>query len=72
MCVILLLYIAATTLTGFYLSTPLYLALSMWVLGQRNKKIIIVVSAMTPLVIYLFFTLLLGMRVPEGVLFSYV
>lgn len=43
--------------------------MSMWFLGQRNKKIILLISVITPLVIYVFFTLLLGMRVPEGVLF---
>lgn len=70
MCVLLLLYTVATTFIGFYLSTPFYLAVSMWVLGQRNKKILFIVSVMTPLMIYVFFTLLLGMRVPEGILFS--
>lgn len=70
MCVFLLLYTVATTFIGFYLSTPFYLAASMWFLGQRNKKIILLISVMTPLVIYVFFTLLLGMRVPEGVLFA--
>ena len=69
MCVFLLLYTVATTFLGFYLSTPFYLAISMWYLGQRNKKIIVIISVVTPLAIYLFFTLLLGMRIPEGVLF---
>lgn len=68
MGVLLLIYITATAVVGFYLATPFYLYISMWVLGQKNKKIMLIISMLTPLFVYLFFDLLLSMRIQQGLL----
>lgn len=68
MGVLLLLYITATAVVGFYLATPFYLYISMGVLGQKNKKIMLIISLLTPLLVYLFFDLLLSMRIQQGLL----
>lgn len=70
MVVLLLVYIGAITTIGFYLATPFYLYISMWILGQKNIKLIFVISLLTPLGIYLFFDLLLKLQIPKGFLFS--
>jgi len=66
---LLLVYIGAVMVVGFYLSTFFYLCVSMWVLGQRNIKLIFVMSLLTSLSVYLFFDLLLKLQIPEGFLF---
>lgn len=70
MVVLLLVYIGAIATIGFYLATPFYLYTSMWILGQKNIKLIFVISLLTPLGIYLFFALLLKLQIPKGFLFS--
>ena len=70
MVVLLLVYIGAIATIGFYLATPFYLYISMWILGQKNIKLIFVISLLTPLGIYLFFDLLLKLQIPKGFLFS--
>lgn len=62
-------YILANYLTGFYISTVLFLPVGMYYLGQRNWKLIAAITIGLPLIIYLFFDLLLGMMMPTGVLF---
>jgi len=70
MVVLLLVYIGAIATIGFYLATPFFLYISMWMLGQKNIKLIFAVSLLTPLAVYLFFDLLLKLQIPQGFFFS--
>lgn len=70
MAFLFLVYIGAIATIGFYLATPLYLYISMWILGQKNIKLIFAISLLTPLAVYLFFDLLLKLQIPKGFLFS--
>jgi len=70
MAVLLFVYTVTIAAIGFYLATPLYLFISMWVLGQKNIKLIFTVSLLTPLVVYVFFDFLLKLQIPKGFLFS--
>lgn len=70
MAFLLLVYIGAITTVGYYLATPFYLYISMWILGQKNIKLIFAVSLLTPLAVYLFFDLLLKLQIPKGFFFS--
>ena len=63
-------YILLNYLTGFYISTVIFLPIGMLYLGQRNWKVIAVISIALPLIIFLFFDLLLGMIMPTGILFQ--
>jgi len=72
MAVLLLVYIGVIEVVGFYLATPFYLYISMWILGQRRKKLMLAISLLMPLGVYLFFDLLLDMRIPEGLLAAYL
>ena len=63
-------YILLNYLTGFYISTVIFLPIGMLYLGQRNWKVIAVISIALPLIILLFFDLLLGMMMPTGILFQ--
>lgn len=65
---ILLLYIGLAAVVGFYFSTPVYLYVTMYLLGQRNHKLMAIVSISIPLIILVFFDLLLGMQIPMGML----
>ena len=47
----------------------IFLPAGMLYLGQRNWKIIAGITVGLPLIIYLFFDLLLGMIMPTGILF---
>lgn len=62
-------YILLNYLAGFYISTVIFLPIGMLYLGQRNWKVIISIAVALPLVVYLFFDLLLGMMMPTGILF---
>ncbi len=68
MILALIIYTVAIEAAGFYLATPFYLYITMWILGQKNKKLMVTISLLTALGIYLFFQLLLDMRIPEGAL----
>ena len=61
-------YILLNYLTGFYISTVVFLPIGMLYLGQRNWKIIASISVALPLIVYVFFDLILGMMMPAGVL----
>ena len=69
MGVILAGYILLNILFGFYIATVIFMPIGMLYLGQRNWKIIAPISIALPLIIYLFFDLLLGMMMPTGTLF---
>ncbi|MCQ1528944.1 tripartite tricarboxylate transporter TctB family protein [Lutispora saccharofermentans] len=68
MAVFLVVYVAAIEVVGFYLATPFYLYLTMRVLGQKNKKLMLAISVLMSLGVFLFFDMLLGMEIPEGLL----
>jgi hypothetical protein len=68
MALMLTLYVATIQLLGFYIATPFYLYLTMKVLGQKNKKTMFIVSGVMILIVYVFFDLVLGMEIPEGLL----
>lgn len=68
MAALLVAYVALIEVVGFYLATPFYLYITMWVLGQRRKKLMLTISIVMPLLVYLFFDLILGMQIPEGML----
>lgn len=68
MAALLIAYVALIEVVGFYLATPFYLYITMWVLGQRRKKIMLSISILMPLLVFLFFDLILGMEIPEGLL----
>ena len=63
-------YILLNILLGFYIATVIFMPIGMLYLGQRNWKIIAPISIALPLIIYLFFDLLLGMMMPTGTLFG--
>jgi len=71
MAAILVIYAGAIKYIGFYISTPIYLYLSMLQLGQKNKKAMIIVSIATPIIVYFAFDILLGMQIPVGDLITY-
>lgn len=68
MAAFLVVYVAAIEVVGFYLATPFYVYATMWKLGQKNKKLMLIISVMMSLMVYLFFDLLLNMEIPEGIL----
>lgn len=68
MAALLIAYVGVIEVVGYYLATPFYLYTCMWVLGQRNKKLMLTISLMMSLGAYLFFGLLLDMQIPEGIL----
>lgn len=72
MVIALVIYTTAIEAAGFYLATPFYLYITMWLLGQKNKKLMAVISLVTTMGIYLFFQLLLDMRIPEGVMIPWL
>jgi hypothetical protein len=63
---ILIVYVVAIEIASFYIATPIYLYVTMMSLGQKNKKLMIIVSVLFTLAVYLFFDLLLGMEIPMG------
>ena len=56
--------IVALDYLGYIITTILALGTLMHIYGQKNKKLIILVAVLTPLVIYQFFTKLLQMTLP--------
>lgn len=62
----LLVYVVGIEIASFYVATPIYLYLTMMSLGQKNKKLMILVSVLFTLSVYLFFDLLLDMEIPMG------
>lgn len=61
-------YVMFIELVGFYIATPFYLYITMWVLGQKSKKIMFAISLLFPLGVYIFFEMLLNMEIPQGIL----
>lgn len=72
MAAFLIIYVGVIEVVGYYFATPFYLYISMWVLGQKNKKLMLVISLLMSLGAYVFFGLLLDMQIPEGVLLPWL
>ncbi|WP_286974565.1 tripartite tricarboxylate transporter TctB family protein [Acetomicrobium sp. UBA5826] len=70
MGIVMLLYVLFTEGVGFYIATPIFLAISMIMLGQKNKKTVFLISILIPLVVWVFFDYMLNLRVPEGIFFK--
>ena len=70
MCLILIGYVILNMLTGFYISTVIYLPIGMIYLGQRNWKVIASISIILPVGVYFVFQKLLSMQMPVGSLFK--
>lgn len=68
MALLLMLYVGAIELVGFYFATPFYLYFTMIILGQKNKKTIAIISILMPILVYVFFDMMLGMEIPLGML----
>ncbi|TQR10136.1 tripartite tricarboxylate transporter TctB family protein [Psychrobacillus soli] len=63
-----ILYIALLSPIGFLIVTPIYLASIMFYLGGRSKKMVFICSIAFTFVIYFFFTSLLHITIPQGIL----
>ena len=72
MAALLITYVGVIEVVGYYLATPFYLYICMWVLGQKNKKLMLTISILMSLGVYLFFGLLLDMQIPEGMLLPWL
>lgn len=70
MAAILLIYMIGNWFFGFYISTIIYLPAAMWYLGQRNKKIMAIITIVIPVMVYFVFEKLLTMQIPSGILFK--
>lgn len=70
MVVLFLIYIIAIQVIGYFIATPLFLIGSMYMLGRRDPKIMILVTAAVTLVIYLIFRAFLYVPVPMGPFFD--
>lgn len=70
MGLILVGYIMLNYFLGFYIAAVIFLPAGMLFLGQRSWKVITGVSVSLPLIVYLFFDLLLNMQMPQALLFS--
>lgn len=65
----MLVYILGIVVVGFYIATPIYLFVTMYLFGQRNKKVMIGVSVIVPLFVFLTFELIMKLPIPKGMLF---
>lgn len=68
MAALLVGYVTFIEAVGFYLATPVYLYITMLILGQKKKILMIIISVSMSVVVYLFFQLLLNMEIPQGYL----
>lgn len=64
---VMLVYMIGCNFLGFYVATVIYLPLTMWYLGQRNKMVIGIITVALPLLVYLLFQKLLTMQIPTGI-----
>lgn len=68
--VLSLVYIFTLSRAGYILSTMLALPLAMWFFGYRKVWTIVVLSIVSPLVIYLVFAKFMAVPLPVGSLFQ--
>jgi putative tricarboxylic transport membrane protein len=67
--ILMVLYAGLLEPLGFYLASALFLPLTMYALGGRELRSILLTSAGVLLFVYLVFALILGVPLPEGTLF---
>ena len=65
----ILLYAAGVTVIGFFVSTAVFLAGSIYYLGYHKLRVILMVTAGLELFIYILFVRVLFTRLPVGLLF---
>jgi len=63
-------YIFMITKVGYIISTMLALPVTMWLFGYRKVKTVIILSVLSPLVIYLIFAKMMAVPLPVGTLFQ--
>lgn len=68
MALLLIVYVLAIEIVGFYFATPVYLYFTMLILGQKNKKTVAIISFLMPVLVYVFFDVILDMEIPLGML----
>lgn len=70
-CVFLLTvgFVISINFLGFLTSTLIYLLIFLIILKERRPLLIVATSLLAPLVIFLFFVKLMGIPLPEGLLF---
>ncbi len=66
----LLVYALVIYLVGFYIASPLYMGIMMYLMGQRSRKVIVGVSLCITLFIFVTFDLIMRIPVPAGLLFK--
>ncbi|WP_138159901.1 tripartite tricarboxylate transporter TctB family protein [Peptoniphilus catoniae] len=67
--IILVGYVILVALFGFYIATPIYMMVGMYSLGQRKIPLMVAVSVITPVIVYVFFQVLLKLQIPKGMFF---
>lgn len=66
----LVLFVLVLKPLGYALSSALLMAATLWLLGQRNWKTIVVVSTACAVLSHVVFASLLGIPLPAGVMFD--
>ena len=66
----LLAYILVIYVVGFYIASPIYMGVTMYLLGMRNKKVLFIVPIAVTLFIYVTFDIIMKIPVPMGLLFK--
>jgi len=64
-----IIYIVLINKVGFYFTTILYLFYSMYYLGIKNVKLLLLITGIFIIFLYVGFTLFLELPIPEGILF---
>jgi len=64
-----IIYIVLINKVGFYFTTILYLFYSMYYLGIKNVKLLLLITGIFIIFLYTGFTLFLELSIPEGILF---
>ena len=67
---ILLVFALCSQWFGFYVCTPFFLLGAMLFLGQRNKKILILVPICTTALVVILFRFIFQVSLPEGTIFN--
>ncbi|MDD3339415.1 MAG: tripartite tricarboxylate transporter TctB family protein [Lachnospiraceae bacterium] len=60
-------YCALLTVLGLYLSALVLIPAIMFLLGERNKKKMVIVTACTIVAVYVIFSLVLGTKLPQPI-----
>lgn len=63
---ILVLFVALIKLLGFYPAAFLFLPAILWLFGERNKKVIVIMDIAILIVVYVVFSILLRVQLPTS------